>query len=210
MSFGTPELRRYDNFLDGIVSQGRVTQVDTTNRIAATVTYPDRGYQTGFLNVLQRNTISNQDYTVPEVGEMVWVLHPPRARVRGLILGSVYTVHNPPPYNVGSTRGMVFKDGTFMIYDYKNNTYQINIKGKWTIVTTDAISMSGGTTISITAKGNITVTSQSQINLNGVIIDANGNVKIPGNLEVVQNVQFDAGGTINTHLTNIDGAGGGA
>lgn len=197
MPFETPELS-HQHFLEGMVRCGRITKVKTSPSIAATVSYPDRGFQSQYLVVLQRNTIGHQDYYVPVPGEAVWVLMQGKSQYRGVILGSAYTDNCPPPFNSTTVRGMKFSDGSYIIYDAAtggtSGNYQISLAGQANIT--------AGTTLTITTKSNTTV--------NGVIIDTNGNMTIPGTLTVKGNVTFQAGGTIQSHLTNLDGAGGGS
>lgn len=194
MPFETSELSHYQH-LEGMVRCGRITKVKTSPSVAATVTYPDRGFQSQYLVVLQRNTIGHQDYYVPVPGEPVWVLMQGKSQYRGLILGSAYTDGCPPPFNSTTVRGMKFADGSYIIYDTANSgNYQINLAGKMTV----------------TAATTLTITTKSDTTVNGVIIDTNGNVTIPGTLTVKGNVTFQTTGSIQTHLTNLDGAGGGS
>lgn len=204
MAFESPQLLQRNQFLEGIVRAGRVTKVDTNNRIVASVTYLDRKFQTAYLPVLQRNTVNCQDYYVPEVGERVWVLHIPGAIGRGLILGSTYTSTNTPPYNVQGNRGMVFKDGSYIIYDYSGHIYQVNLQGKYNLTCTQDATINTQATCRITAQ---------QINLNGVLIDNTGNVTLPGGKTLKTDLLAPASAgsiTATPKVVNADASGGGS
>jgi phage baseplate assembly protein V len=172
MPFKSPELS-HEHHLEGMVRCGRVTKVKTSTSVAATVTYPDRGFQSPYLLVLQRNTIGYQDYYVPVEGEPVWVLMQGKSLNRGLILGSAYTDGSPPPFNSQTIRGMKFADGSYIIYDTAGGgNYQINTKGQ----------------VTITAASTVTITVPN--------IKLAGNVEVTGVLTVDQNVAIK--GSLNT------------
>jgi phage baseplate assembly protein V len=203
MAFSTQELD-INRYLEGMVRCGRVTKVDTNNRIAATVTYPDRGFQSSYLQVLQKNTLGTQEFYCPVPGESVWVLQPPRGQGRGLILGSVYTDGNPPPYNVQTIRGIVFADGGYVIYDTASGgNYQLNLVGKCTLVT--------GGDVNATIGGALTATVSGTAKLTAASIELHGPTKVFGTLECTGIFTADVGGTtLSGHITNADGAGAGA
>jgi phage baseplate assembly protein V len=201
-TFSTEELDIH-RYLEGMVRVGRVTKVSTDNRIAATVTYPDRGFQSGYLNVLQKNTIGTQEFYVPVEGEPVWVLQLPRSQGRGVILGSCYTVGNPPPYNSASIRGIVFGDGSYVIYDTAGGgNYQINVAGKVTLT-------SAGDTIA-NVSGALTATVNGTASITAAHIELHGPTKVFGTLECTGVFTADVGGIAIGHITNTDGSGGGA
>jgi phage baseplate assembly protein V len=201
MSFQTPQLST-DRYLEGMVRCGRVTKVSTNNCVAATVTYPDRGFQTGYLTVLQRNTIGTQDYYCPVAGEPVWVLMQGKSLSRGLILGSAYTEDNPPPYGVQTIRGTVFADGGYVIYDTAGGgNYQINCVGKATITT--------GTDCDLTVKGNLNAIVSGTALVQAPTITLKGNVTVQGNLTVTGTTVMQQQATATPNCRNTDGSGGG-
>jgi phage baseplate assembly protein V len=193
MAFETRELS-IDRYLEGMVRCGRITKVKTKNCVAATVTFPDRGFQSGYLTVLQRNTIGYQDYYVPQSGEPVWVLMQGRSLSRGLILGSAYTEGNPPPYSSQSIRGIVFGDGSYVIYDTAGGgNYQINTVGKTTI----------------TVGGDLNATVSGTATIQAPTINLTGNVNISGNLVVGGKTTMQQEALAIPHCLNQDGSGGG-
>ena len=192
-------------YLEGMVRCGQITKVSATNkRVACTVSYPDRGFQTGYLNVLQRNTVGAQDFYVPEVGEAVWVLHPPRGQTKAIILGSCYTSANPPPYTSKTIRGILYADGSYLIHDTASGgNFQINSAGKCTITTSGDLLATVG--------GNLTATASGTAKLTAGSIELHGNTKVFGTFECTGTFTADVGGTtLAGHITNADGAGAGA
>jgi phage baseplate assembly protein V len=202
MPFETPELdiQRYQ---EGMVRCGRVTKVSTDNCVAATVTFPDRNFQSGYMTVLQRNTLGTNDFYVPEEGEPVWVMMAGRSLSRGLILGSAYTDDNPPPYNSRTIRGVKFKDGTFIIYDAANGgNYQINSAGKLTATTVgDA---------NVTVGGNLVANVTGNASLKSPNITLDGAVTVTKTLTVQGVCTFSAGGSATPSIINTDGSGNGS
>jgi phage baseplate assembly protein V len=160
------------------------------------VTYPDRGFQSPYLLVLQRNTIGHQDYYVPVPGEPVWVIMHGRSLDRGLILGSAYTEGSPPPFNSTTIRGMMFADGSYVIYDTAGGgNYQLNLKGKVTATV--------GGTLTATVTGNATIKAPT------VILDA-PRVNITGTLYCDYLKPYSQSEILATpHVKNADGSGGG-
>lgn len=194
MAFGTPELAN-DRYLEGMVRCGRITKVKTDKSIAATVTYPDRAFQSQYMVVLQRNTIGYQDQYVPVAGEAVWVLMQGKSLNRGLILGSAYTDGCPPPWNSQTIRGMMFPDGSYIIYDTAGGgNYQLNMAGK----------------VTATVKGDLNATVNGTTTLTCPTIKLAGNVEITGTLKVDGVATLAAGGTATPKMTNSDGSGGGS
>jgi phage baseplate assembly protein V len=186
----------HDHHLEGMVRCGRVTRVKTKNCVAATVTYPDRGFQSAYLLVLQRNTIGYQDYYVPAPGEPVWVLMQGKSLTRGLILGSAYTKGNPPPFNSQTIRGIVFGDGSFVIYDTNGGgNYQINTIGK----------------VTITVGGDLNATVTGTANIKAPTIKLDGDVHVTaGHTLFVDLMKPESGEIVATpHVKNADGSGGG-
>jgi len=169
-------LERFDkrHYLEGVVRYGRITRVDSA-RCAATVTYPDMGYQTNYLPFLQRNTYGHQTYEEPIAGETAVVLHPQNSPNWGVILGSIYNKNNPPPQNSATQRGIWFKDGTYIIYDTASG-------GNYTIHAVGKVTINAATSVTITVP----------------------NIKLAGDVEITGNLTVD-GSTTTVHDINILG-----
>jgi phage baseplate assembly protein gpV len=116
-----------------------------------------------------------------------------------------------------NARHVVYDDGTFFEHNPDNSTTTANTQGPFQLATTGYVHVYSGATIDVTAGSTIKIVGGGTIMItapliiaNGVSIDANGNVVIPGTLQVTGNVTFKAGGSIQTHLTNLDGQGNGS
>ncbi|MFW6057692.1 MAG: phage baseplate assembly protein V [Persicimonas sp.] len=95
--------------------RGIVTAVDP-ERCRARVELADEGVETHWLDVLQSNTAPNQDYRLPDEGELVAVMLDEHAEA-GCILGAIYTSENKPPDPSADVRRVTFPDGTKIEYD---------------------------------------------------------------------------------------------
>jgi phage baseplate assembly protein V len=175
------------------------------------VQYPDRdGLTTYWLPMLNRTSAGSKQFSLPNIGDEVHVLHFPQAQETGIVLGATFNDMNPAPQLIsagGTVSGpyshqTIYADGTYEDYNPETSVKTLNTQGAINTVTI------GPYTIS--SQGPITITSSGNVTINGVIVDPNGNVTVPGTLTVDGNVTFKASGTIQTHLTNQDGAGGGS
>ena len=201
---------------------GIVVQQDVPN-CRVRVQYPDRdGLTTYWLPILNRTSAGSKQFSLPNIGDEVHVLHFPQAPETGIVLGATFNDMNPAPQLVGAQRSgngspndsvphtvsgpyahhTLFADGTYEDYNPETSIKTTNTQGAINTVTVGPYTITSTNPITITSSGNITV--------NGVIIDPNGNMTIPGTLTVKGNVTFQASGSIATHLTNNDGAGGGS
>lgn len=95
--------------------EGLVDEVDEA-RSKARVRFPDDGTVSGWLSVLHRNTLENQDYHLPDEGEFVACMLDPLGE-HGCILGAVYSSANKPPGPSRDVRRVTFSDGAVVEYD---------------------------------------------------------------------------------------------
>jgi phage baseplate assembly protein V len=203
MAFEKPQILGQDQVTYGMIRTGRVTKVRTKGCVAASVTYPHLNIQTAYIQVLQRNTLGCQDFYVPEIGENVWVLHPPDYPNRALILGSTYTVGNPPPYDDKAVRGVVFADGTYVIHDTRGGgNYQIHTGGQ--------VNVNAGGNVNVIAGGNAVVQASGTATVTAPNITLQGNVKVQGNLLVTGTTTMQQQATATPRCVNTDGSGGGS
>jgi phage baseplate assembly protein gpV len=203
----------------GIVSSARN---DPVLGPVVRLTLPDQdGKVTGEVQVAQRSCLGISDYHLPRPGERM-LLHKMHNGPEGAIAhGAMYSISTTtPPQQNDQNHHTTWDDGSTMTVTPGGKgkggmnlvcTTQItvDVNGGITVTTGGAISITAGGAVTVTAAGTVTVTAPL-INANGVQIDNGGNVTIPGTLTVKGNVIFKAQGTIATHLTNEDGAGGGS
>lgn len=95
---------------------GVVTQTDPDN-CRVRVQYQDNeGLESYWLAVIQRKTLEDQDYHMPDVGEHVACLVDAHNE-EGVILGAIYSAADAVPVANQDKRHLTFKDGAVFEYD---------------------------------------------------------------------------------------------
>ena len=183
------------------------------------VVYPDRdGVTSDWLPVGQAGSAGTGFHYCPRVGDNVTVAHFPTGIEQGMVIGTNPTPNNPAfkPRSLNAV-AMQTDDGAYFEHDPDAGclslagiaTLYLQSKGELSAAIGTTVTLTSGGTITVTAGGTVKNTAP-KIKFNGVLNDSSGNVTIPGTLTVQQNVQFNATGSIATHLANNDGAGGGS
>lgn len=121
-----------------IVRAGYISAVDYEKGMAQ-VTYRDRDNATSPYMPLCSN-----EYNMPEIDTLVYVLHLPSCSARGMILVPPYTEMNLPPEGREGIWRKDFGDGSYIRYDYREKSLEIEC---------GSLSISGDVHI----KGNLTV-----------------------------------------------------
>ena len=133
---------------------GKVSSVDL-KKGTARIFFEDRDDAvTAELPVLQKNTMTNKFYWMPQVGETAACLYATNEQETGIIIGTIYSEVDTPPTDAknGKVDGVWYEDGTVIKYDHTEKTLDIKCTGKMIInVEND---------LTITAKGKITVTDE--------------------------------------------------
>lgn len=167
---------------------GEVTSIDPQKHTAR-VSFPEDDNNTSYeLAVLCRNSYSNQDYGMPDVGEDVLCLFLPDGIEDGFILGSFYAGEVSPPTGNADERKTVFSDGASFTYNRATHSFDIQIGASKIHVDQSSITAETSDTIkakatSVIVEGSSSVTVKST----KVIIDAptteiTGDVTIGGAL----------------------------
>lgn len=197
---------------------GEVTDVDPS-KAKVRVTFDDEDSLTSFwLPVLQRNTMANRDYWLPDNGEDVVCIFFGEGAEDGFILGSFYAGDVTPPENSQDKRTVVFDDETKVSYD--RGTHELDVvigsttihadRSQINIAAPDGISsqakavtlnadqsvgVSAGTsislaapTISLTIGATTMVFNGSSAELKSASLSFEGSVSIQGNLSVSGNI----------------------
>ena len=170
--FGNSDIKHQ---LSRLIRIGEVSSVDFVKGTARVVFDDYDGMVSGDLPVLQFNTIGNQDYHMPDIGEDVLCLFLPNGTVEGFIIGSFYAGEIIPPETTGEKRTVVFLDGTRFSYDRTTRQFDIEIDQ---------------TKITATAEG-VTVTAPT--------ITFNGDVVVNGTLTATADV-VGGGVSLNSHI----------
>ena len=166
--------------LNSLIKIGEVSSVDYKNGTARVVFDDDDSLVSNDLQVLQKNTFQNKDYSMPDVGEDVICLFLPSGREEGFILGSVYAGEITPPESSGNKRTVVFSDNTKVSYD--RQAHQLSVTIGNTSITADGSSVNVKGSVAtleaptIKLKGNVEidgpVTTSSTITASGDVVGA--------------------------------------
>jgi phage baseplate assembly protein V len=137
---------------DSPYRRGSVVEMDP-NRGRVRVVFPDRGAQSGWLEVLQQGTGQTQGYWMPDEGEVVVCLMDERDEA-GCVLGSVYSGKNPPTNPSQGVRRVTFSSGAVVEFDAAANKLTVSGAGEMQIecsgtvkVTAAAIELDGPTKV---------------------------------------------------------------
>lgn len=84
------------------------------------------------LSVLQRNSLKNRGYGLPDVGEQVYVLLDSEA-TEGMVLGAIYSDADPPPISDPNVYHFDFEDGTTLEYDRKKHDLKVRVSSEGTL-----------------------------------------------------------------------------
>lgn len=110
----------------------RIGVVSSSDPATATVrvAFDDKGGVVSYdLPVLQRQTLQNKDYAVPEPGEHVVCLFMPNGNAQGFCLGAFYSDVDTPKEESLDVRAVEFSDGTRIAYDRSSHTLTIDCVG---------------------------------------------------------------------------------
>jgi phage baseplate assembly protein V len=173
------------------------------------VSFPDRNLSSDWLPVSQTGSGGMSFHFLPRVGANVLVAHIGTGIERGMVLGSNPTENGGAviPNSLNSL-AMLADDGAQ--FEYNPDNGQLLIGG------VASVKVVGGGTITIVTGGDVDVTAGGNANVTAANVTVKGNITLDGpvhctqTLTVDSNVTFKAGGTIQSHLQNLDGAGGGA
>ena len=141
---------------------GEVTSIDPQKHTAR-VSFPEDDNNVSYdLAVLCRNTYSNQDYGMPDVGEDVLCLFLPEGIEDGFILGSFYAGEVSPPTGNADERKTVFSDGANFTYNRVTHSFDIQIGASK--IHADQSSITAETSATIKAKApSVTVEGSSSV-----------------------------------------------
>lgn len=125
-----------------LIRIGRVSAVDPA-RATARVVFEAQEVVSYDLPVIQRQTLRNKDYYLPDVGEYVVCIFLPTGNADGFILGSIYTDDDQLPASSQDKRVVQFEDGTRIEYDRASHTLTINAVGPVNIVAAGNVNVTG-------------------------------------------------------------------
>lgn len=128
---------------------GVVTEADPAN-CRVRVQYDDNeGVASYWLAVVQRKTLGDRDYHMPEAGEHV-ACHVDEHTEEGVVLGAIYSAADPAPADSADKRHVAFKDGA--VFEYDRNAHRLIVslpdgQARITIGKEGCVEIQGATTI---------------------------------------------------------------
>ncbi len=169
---------------------GIVVEVDEKKAMARVRWTDIDGEVSYWLPVMQKKTLKDKEYWLPEINEHVVCLIDENAE-EGVILGAIYSEADAPPVKAKEKNHIKFEDGTEIEYDKANHKYRIYVQDG---------------EIELIAKKKVTIKSPI-IRMQGFSpsdIAFEGDFRLIGNLYVEGNIHatgsiIDDGGNTNHH-----------
>lgn len=137
------------NFIKNIIRIGRVSSVDV-NTNTARVAFSDKDdLVSGNLMIVNRGSMADKDYWIPDIDEQVLCLMMPNKSGQGLnegfILGSFFSTEDEPQERSADVRAVKFGDGTVIKHDRSTGNLTINATGNISIVAGGTVTIQGMT-----------------------------------------------------------------
>lgn len=193
---------QFDNFKIGEVSS--INPVKCTARV---IFDDENSMVTYDLPIMQRNSLGNRDYQMPDIGEDVLCLFRSDGFEDGVIIGSFYAGDVEPPETTADRRTVVFKDGTRICYDRAAHMLTVTIAGteivfdqqNGSITVPDSVTVNC-TTATIHASKSVTIDAPDtfftgNITVQG-LITGQGGFTVTGGGGVVANCNIQLNGTL--------------
>lgn len=162
---------------------GTISEVDA-NKGLARVKFPEDGIVSGWLPVLQKNTLKNKHSHTYDVDEHVACLMDGNAE-NGVIMGAVYSKNELPGAVKGANiEGVQFDDGTKIKYDRSAKVLTVDCAGDVTVICKNA-----------------TIQADTKVEIECADIQLKGDVTVTGNLTA--SGDMEATGDIKTTTGDI-------
>lgn len=194
---------QFDNFKIGEVSS--INPVKCTARV---IFDDENSMVTYDLPIMQRNSLGNRDYQMPDIGEDVLCLFRSDGFEDGVIIGSFYAGDVEPPETTADRRTVVFKDGTRICYDRAAHTLTVTIAGteivfdqqKGSITVPDSVTVNC-TTATVNASSSVTINSPDTTCTGNLtvagLITGQGGFTVTGGGGVVANCNIQLNGSMS-------------
>lgn len=162
-----------------LIKLGEISSIDPSKATARVVFDDEDSIVSYDLPVLQRNSLKNHDYAMPDVGEDVIVLFFGEGQEDGVILGSIYAGEVTPPETTENRRTVVFEDGTRVCYDRAEHKLTVTIERTEIVFNRQdgSITVPNAVTINCTTA---TVNASSSVTLDTPKTDITGVLNVSG------------------------------
>lgn len=162
-----------------LVKIGEVSSIDPITGTCRVVFDDEDGVVSYDLPVLQRNTLKNHDYHMPDVNEDVIVLMRSGGLEDGIVIGSIYAGEVKPPESTEDRRTVVFADGTRACYDRKAHVLTITIDGTEIVFDRQCGSITVPSAVTVNCK-TATVNASESVSINSPNTNVSGNLTVKG------------------------------
>lgn len=162
-----------------LIKIGEVSSIDPA-KCTARVVFDDEDSIVSYdLPVLQRNTLKNRDFAMPDIGEDAIVLFFGEGQEDGVIIGSIYAGEVTPPESTEDRRTVVFDDDTRVCYDRQEHKLTVTIEGTEIVFNRQdgSITVPNAVTINCTTA---TVNASSSVTLDTPKTDITGVLNVTG------------------------------
>ena len=162
-----------------LIKLGEISSIDPGRGTARVVFDDEMGLVSYDLPVLQRNTLKNHDFAMPDIGEDAIVLFFGEGQEDGVIIGSIYAGEVTPPESTENRRTVVFDDDTRVCYDRQEHKLTVTIEGTEIVFNRQdgSITVPNAVTINCTTA---TVNASSSVTLNTPKTDITGVLNVAG------------------------------
>ena len=135
------------NFIKNILRIGRVSSIDV-NTNTARVAFSDKDdLVSGNLMIVNRGSMVDKDYWIPDIDEQVLCLMLPNKSGQGLnegfIIGSFFSTEDGPQERSTDVRAIKFGDGTVIKHDRKSGSLTVNATGDISIIAGGSVTIRG-------------------------------------------------------------------
>ena len=166
------------------------------SRVKVRVRFSDLdGMISYWLPVLQRKTLNDKAYWMPDINEHVVCLMDDNYE-EGYICGSFYSDADPSPISSADKYYVKFKDGTAIEYDRATHKLSADVKGDVDVKTTGTCKLDSTGAVTIKSSASVTIEAPTIYHKGATSTD--GNISVTGNITATGTIT-DAGGNTNHH-----------
>ena len=159
--------------LNRVIAIGKVVAIDEkTAKVRVELGEKDK-LVTYWLPVLTTKTELDKEYWMPDVDELVVCLFTPPNFERGFVVGSYYTLEDPPPVADRDKYHRRFKDGTIIEYDRKKHRLYLHVEGTVYIHATGNVTVKTDQNATVEAGQDATVKASNNVTIKGKFVNIN-------------------------------------
>lgn len=135
------------NFIKNIIRIGRVSSIDVSTNTARVAFSDKDDLLSGNLMIVNRGSMVDMDYWIPDIDEQVLCLMMPNKSGQGLnegfIIGSFFSAEDGPQERSADVRAIKFGDGTVIKHDRSTGNLTINATGDISIIAAGTLTIRG-------------------------------------------------------------------